>query len=354
MRTVPGKGRGIEIVGFQGAERLRQYDNLRPPYLCYPSERDIEGSTTAFRALWQRMIDRRLVAIALLTTREGYAPRVVALMPEQERVNGDMKQLSAPGIYAITLPYADDIRHVTAFAAPAATVAAGSAAAEAAAGDMVQRLFDGQVEALQQQVVPPIDGGADDSSGAVSGAVTTTHYPRQMIPNPALKQFYSGLEAIALNLKDYDKEDRLKPFPDAASQEANMGDAVTRFVAETGLGGSGGGAGAGAGAARGRGRGRGGATAAAAAGTASGRGRGKKAAAAGAEDDGAAAAAAPAVPAKKPAAKRGRKKKDDDDDDDAYVEEPEPAAAAAEEEEEPTAPSGSTAKKPAAKRARKK
>jgi hypothetical protein len=57
-------------------------DQLRPPYFLYPSERDIDGSTRAFRALWERMQDRNVVMICRMAARENAAPRFVAVFAE--------------------------------------------------------------------------------------------------------------------------------------------------------------------------------------------------------------------------------------------------------------------------------
>lgn len=57
-------------------------DNVRPPVFMYPSEKEIEGGTTVFRALWQKMQDRDVVAICRYEAREGMAPRFLALFPE--------------------------------------------------------------------------------------------------------------------------------------------------------------------------------------------------------------------------------------------------------------------------------
>ncbi len=268
IRAVSGKGRGIELIGFQARETLRDIDTLRPPYLVYPTERDVEGSTTLFRALWQRMIDRRLVAIALLTARENMAARIVALMPEQERVDASSgQQLAPPGLYALALPFADDVRAVHATAGADASASAGSKAAEGTARELVARLKAHDAAARPYRL----------------------HDPDSMPQNPALLRFYSGLEALALNRMEADVEDKARA--PVEEHEGVMGELAARFLAETGLASMGSGA---AGGAAKRGRGKAAAAAAAAVGDDEGaaappakKPRAKKAAAAAADEDGA-------------------------------------------------------------------
>jgi ATP-dependent DNA helicase 2 subunit 1 len=108
-------------------------DNLRPPVFLFPSERDLEGSTLVFRALWERMLERRLCAICRFEARGTTAPKFVALFAEvgltrrrmfgivttinlsmqKERLTEDNAQVVPPGFYAVQLPFADDVRNVT-------------------------------------------------------------------------------------------------------------------------------------------------------------------------------------------------------------------------------------------------
>ena len=249
QRQVFGKGRGIEIIGFQARGSLRDIDVMRPPYFVLPSERDIAGSSLTFRALWQRMLDRNLVAIALLTTRNIAAPVVCALMPEQERrCDRTGAQLTPAGIYALPFPFADDIRSVQAKSSTGECSKDEFLAAEAAAKEVVTRLatFAGPLRAPpggKEKMVAKSSGARIDmptsipAALAVSGSRSTPLYstfePSTMLPNPVLQQFYSGLEALALSLRDAPKVDQL--LPPSSAQEAVIGEAAKRFVDATGL-----------------------------------------------------------------------------------------------------------------------
>lgn len=85
-------------------------DTLKHPYFLYPAEREITGSTAAFRALHARMTARDVVAIARMQLRDATEPRIVALYPQLEDVDAAGKQRTPPGFVAVPLPYADDVR----------------------------------------------------------------------------------------------------------------------------------------------------------------------------------------------------------------------------------------------------
>jgi len=111
-------------------------DNVRHPQFIYPSEREIAGSTAAFRALHTRMVARDVVAIARLQMRDNSEPRIVALFPQLEEldVTGEAgaaasssssaagvagaadapagMQRVPPGMVVVQLPFADDMRVV--------------------------------------------------------------------------------------------------------------------------------------------------------------------------------------------------------------------------------------------------
>ena len=47
---------GIHILGFKPTSQLRPYHNLREPTFIYPTDRSLQGSTTAFIALHDAML----------------------------------------------------------------------------------------------------------------------------------------------------------------------------------------------------------------------------------------------------------------------------------------------------------
>lgn len=87
----------------------------KPPAFLYPSDVAVDGSTTVFTALWQRMLARKVAALARFEPRSTSAPHIVALIPESEVVDeATGTQVRPAGMHAVILPYADDLRNITA------------------------------------------------------------------------------------------------------------------------------------------------------------------------------------------------------------------------------------------------
>ena len=47
---------GIHVLGFKPIDRLKPHHNLREPTFIYPTDRSLQGSTTAFIALHDAML----------------------------------------------------------------------------------------------------------------------------------------------------------------------------------------------------------------------------------------------------------------------------------------------------------
>jgi hypothetical protein len=175
--------KGLTILGFQPRSTLRETDNVKPPVLVYPTDQEVAGSRAAFRALWERMLVRDVIAIALLVGREGESPVPMALLPEREEVDEEGIQVAPPGLYAITLPFADDFRRID--LAPALNAVP----------------THGLMDAARALV-------ADYSNPKWSLRSARTF-------NPALQRFYRGLESIALRTDN--------PGLDPAKSAAGLG-----------------------------------------------------------------------------------------------------------------------------------
>lgn len=52
-----GPDRGLTLLGFKPRSCLRPYHNLRPPTFIYPHDKTVQGSATAFIALWSAMLE---------------------------------------------------------------------------------------------------------------------------------------------------------------------------------------------------------------------------------------------------------------------------------------------------------
>ena len=78
---------GIRVLGFKPLECLRDYHNLRAPTFVYPTDKQAQGSTTAFIALHGAMLEERRFAVASAVLGKAAAPQLVALLPQQEERN---------------------------------------------------------------------------------------------------------------------------------------------------------------------------------------------------------------------------------------------------------------------------
>ena len=59
------------------------------------------------------MLKKNVVGIGRLVARSNAPPKMVALVPQDEMTGTHNEQIVAPGIQLVTLPYLDDIRHLT-------------------------------------------------------------------------------------------------------------------------------------------------------------------------------------------------------------------------------------------------
>lgn len=101
--------KGVTVLGFKGVDTLRPDFNYRSPYFVYPDEDSTTGSAKAFIALHAAMLSKKVFALARFTRASGAVPRMVALLAQAEEVDNGI-QLSPPGMHAIFLPYAEDVR----------------------------------------------------------------------------------------------------------------------------------------------------------------------------------------------------------------------------------------------------
>lgn len=100
----------IHIVGFKDLKLLPIWTCVKHPTFIYPSETDFVGSTRVFSALQQKMLKSKKFALVWIITRRNSEPRLAAAVPSEEKVGEDGEQVSPPGLWLMTLPFADDIR----------------------------------------------------------------------------------------------------------------------------------------------------------------------------------------------------------------------------------------------------
>ena len=103
---------GLLLLGFKDIAHLHPMHNVRSAYFVYPDEAAVKGSVRAFYALLLGMAELKQFALARLVYRKGTVPRLVALLPQLEKVDDKGQLESSQGLHLVFLPYADDIRQL--------------------------------------------------------------------------------------------------------------------------------------------------------------------------------------------------------------------------------------------------
>ncbi|CAN0246272.1 unnamed protein product [Ascophyllum nodosum] len=193
--------KGITLLGFKPLQSLRPDFNVRSPYFLYPDEESTTGSAKAFVALHAAMMSKKVYALARFTRAIGAAPRIVALLP-QEELEEDGAQLSPPGLHAVVLPFADEVR-------------------EAVSKAPKEEKEEG-VEGVNVKTEVSVEGVQ-----AAEGLVRTLRleaFDCHQFENPALQRHYAALQAIALSEEsigwDPKKDDTTRPDEDAVDAAA--------------------------------------------------------------------------------------------------------------------------------------
>jgi ATP-dependent DNA helicase 2 subunit 1 len=185
----PTIGRGLRLIGFRSMTSLPPSLNVKPSVFCYPIENDINGSTKLFRALWEKMLHRKKIAICRYFPRNvGENPRMVALWPAEE-ISVHSMQIQPPGMYMITLPFVEDVRVL-----PSPSFVSSSVNDEIlhSAVDMVRSLKNHRISK------------DDDATYYENWDILSSN-----MTNPAIRKFYFGLEAFALLEKENPWNDEL-------------------------------------------------------------------------------------------------------------------------------------------------
>lgn len=103
---------GIRILGFKPMSLLPSWANLRVAQFIYPDEVDYIGSTRVFSALQQKLLKSQKFALVFFIARSNASPVLAAMIPGEEQVDEDGEQTMPPGLWLVTLPFADDIRKI--------------------------------------------------------------------------------------------------------------------------------------------------------------------------------------------------------------------------------------------------
>jgi ATP-dependent DNA helicase 2 subunit 1 len=159
----------IRIIGFKPLSLLPEWANCRTATFLYPDEANYVGSTRVFSALQQTLLKTQKFAFSWFQVRVNAVPTLVALIPGAEKVDSKTEeQTMPPGLWAIQLPFADDIRPKPPSGNTAETVPAP------------KKLVDLMTKIINQMRLPNMS------------------YNPSKYPNPSLQWFYRILQALAL------------------------------------------------------------------------------------------------------------------------------------------------------------
>ena len=147
---------GLQLMGFKSSKKLKDYMNLKPAYFLHPDDKSLQGSGQVLHSLLGSMMKKEKVAVARLLPRVQSVVRFVALVPSKE----------PQGLYAIFLPFADDMR-----------------------------VF----ESMQESLNPDLPNEKLVEAGSLMlQQLHLTELSLDHYPNPSLQHFYSTIEALAL------------------------------------------------------------------------------------------------------------------------------------------------------------
>ncbi|KAL3662452.1 hypothetical protein V7S43_012310 [Phytophthora oleae] len=183
---------GLQLICFKPLDSLKWNENIRSPYFVYPCDGYIEGSSTAFVAIMNSMVQKRKFALARLIARKTSEPRLVALVPQEEENDG-MGQVQGSGFNIIFLPYLDDIRDIPV--------------------DLLTNVGQEKIDAAKHLI----------------SKLKLTEVPT--FENPELQKHYAAIQALALDqesLEFDEKKDSTLPDAEGFGQD-DVKDAITKF-----------------------------------------------------------------------------------------------------------------------------
>lgn len=160
----------LVLRGFRHVDSIPLHLTLDRSYFLYPNEAMVKGSTAAFANLHASMLRKNVLAVAELLTRKSATSRLVALYPQQEEVSFEEGvgriQMKPPGMILTELPFEDDIREL---------------------GE-----DRGHVEPTEESI---------DSAAKMMSKLGLDFAAGIPFENQALEEFWSYIEAIALDTK---------------------------------------------------------------------------------------------------------------------------------------------------------
>jgi len=99
---------GMRVVGFKPLHEVLASLPITHGHFVYPDDTMARGSTVAFAALHQAMLQRQVAALVWVQPANS-TPRLGALQAQEEH-RDEFGQLAPPGMHLLYLPFFDDIR----------------------------------------------------------------------------------------------------------------------------------------------------------------------------------------------------------------------------------------------------
>uniref|UniRef100_T1J442 ATP-dependent DNA helicase 2 subunit 1 n=1 Tax=Strigamia maritima TaxID=126957 RepID=T1J442_STRMM len=171
---------GLVLLGFKPRKYLKTHHFVKASHFIYPSDDEVSGSRSVFAALLTKCIEKKVIGICRYIARANSLPRMVAMIPQDEEIDGNNLQRTPPGFHLLILPFADDLRHLG---------------------------FNNPVRAIPDQI---------DKASKLVGKLRFKYHP-DGFENPVLQTHWRNVEVLALEKDNFDDD-----VPDYAKPDNEM------------------------------------------------------------------------------------------------------------------------------------
>ena len=217
--------RGITLYGFKPMKCLQREFVLKSPIFLHPDEQSYKGSQAIFTQLLYSMLKKNVFAIVLTALRKSSQPRFAVMIPQDEQLDDQGRQLFAPGFYLLALPFKDDMRH--AWRDDLENVE-----------EMVDTSMQQKIENLKEEELLTSNVNFDPKGTAtakklIRGLTIKKYHPR-IFYNPDLAKFYSALQKEAgVEENDEVEIEESEMHPKIEQIDRRQGTTLRKFKAET-------------------------------------------------------------------------------------------------------------------------
>lgn len=163
----------LTLLGFKPRTSDKWHHRIKNPMFLYPETKKglhaTEGGDAVVAALIAAMREKDVIGIARYVPRRNVMARLVALYPQFEAIDEANIQVRPPGLHLIPLPFADDLRSL----------------------NLDEHITERPHSSRRREVV-----------GKMLRSMEISAFDPESMPNPAIQQFYSALEALALDMTE--------------------------------------------------------------------------------------------------------------------------------------------------------